>query len=129
MANLTASYGFSFEKCMYGGAQPSLIECAALTAAADIYVGDPVKLSGTGDSSGRPSITVCTAGDMVFGYAAGIKATGPDGLNKLYSDSADTVLVLPALPGVVMRVNGGAVSSNGTSLNDIGLRFDHASRS
>jgi hypothetical protein len=124
MANATASYGFVYVKSLYGPEPPN-IECAALTAASDLYVGDPVKLSGTGDSQGRPSITKADAGDMVFGVVEGFKATGPDNLNKMYSDSADTVMVKPALPGVVFRVNGGSVASNGASLNDIGLRFDH----
>jgi len=126
MANATADYGFSYVRSY--GVEPSTIECAALTAASDLYVGDPVILSGTGDSSGRPSITRAAADTStvnVFGVVAGIKATGPDNLNKLYSDSADTVIVIPTMPGTVWRVNGSDVTSNGTSLNDIGLRFDH----
>jgi len=121
MANATADYGFSYVRSHFG--EPQEIECAALAAAADLYVGDPVKLSGTGDSQGRPSITVAAAGDMVFGVVTGVKATGPDNLNKMYSDSADTIIVTPAGPGVVFRVNAGSVS--GANLNDIGLRFDH----
>jgi len=122
MANSTADYGF-VPVASYGG-EIRQIECAALTAASDLYVGDPVKLSGTGDSSARPSITVAAAGDAnIFGVVVGIKASGPDGLTKMYSDSADTVIVVPTLPGTVFRVN--ASNTTGARLDDIGLRFDH----
>ena len=119
MANATADYGFSYVRSLLGP-EPANIECAVLTAGSDLYVGDPVKLSGTGDSQGRPSITVAAAGDFVFGVVEGIKATGPDNLNKQFSDSADTVMVKPAMQGVVFRVN-----TDSFNLNDIGLRFDH----
>jgi len=122
MANATADYGFSYVRS-YAGPEPANIECAALTAASDLYVGDPVKLSGTGDSSGRPSITVAAAGDMVFGVVEGFKASGPDNLNQMYSNSADTVMVKPTLQGVVFRVN--TSNTTGARLDDIGLRFDH----
>jgi len=118
MANATANYGFTYVRSHFGEPQP--IECAVLAAGSDLYVGDPVQLSGTGDSSGRPSVTEAAATEVVYGVVVGIKATGPDGLNKQYSDSADTVIVIPAGPGVVFRVN-----TDSFSLNDIGLRFDH----
>jgi len=126
MANATADYGFSYVRS-YVGPEPANIECAALTGDADLYVGDPVKLSGSGDSSGRPSITVAAAGDMVFGVVEGFKATGPDNLNKMYSNSADTVMVKPTLPGVVFRVNAGGAT--GARLDNIGLRLDHVAGS
>ena len=90
MANLTADYGFVPMYNLVG--EIRLIECAALAAASDLYVGDPVKLSGTGDSSGRPSITVAAAGDTsIFGVVDSILPSGPDSLAKQYSNSADTV--------------------------------------
>jgi len=122
MANATADYGFVPLYSLVGEIRQ--IECAALTAASDLYVGDPVKLSGTGDSSGRPSVTVAAAGDAtIFGVVVGIVASGPDNLNKQYSNSADTVMVVPALAATVFRVN--ASNTTGASLNDIGLTFDH----
>ncbi len=122
MANATADYGFSYVRSYYGP-EPANIECAALTAADNLFVGDPVKLSGTGDSQGRPSITVAAAGDMVFGIVEGVKATGPDNLNKQFSNSADTIFVKPTLSGVVFRVNAGGAT--GAKLDNIGLRLDH----
>jgi len=121
MANATADYGFAYVKSHSG--EPKAIGCAVLTAGTDLYVGDPVILSGTGDSSGRPSITRAAAQTTtvnVFGVVQGFKATGTDNLSKQYSDSADTVIVLPTTPGSIWRVN-----SDSASLDDIGLRFDH----
>lgn len=126
MANLTAAYGF-VPMYSYSG-EIREIECAALTGDSDLYVGDPVKLSGTGDSQGRPSITVAAAGDaLVFGVVVGVKATGPDNLNKMYSDSADTIIVVPTLMGTVFRVN--PAGGTGVALDDIGLLHDHISGS
>ena len=122
MANATADYGFAYVRCHLGDPQP--IECAALAAASDLYIGDPVKLSGTADSSARPSITVAAAGDTsIFGVVTGVKATGPDNLNKMHSTSADTIIVMPTGPGAIFRVN--ASGATGTRLDDIGLGFDH----
>ncbi len=124
MANSTADYGFAYVKSMYG-VVPALIECAVVTAGSDLYVGDPVVLSGTGDSLSRPTVTQSAANTNVFGVVQSIKATGSDGLAKQYSDSADTVMVMPTLPGSIFRVNGPGGGANEASLNDIGLRFDH----
>ena len=121
MANVTADYGFAYVRTH--GAKPQGIECAVLTAGSDLYVGDPVILSGTGDSQSRPSITQAAADTStvnIYGVVQGFKATGTDNLSKQYSDSADTVIVLPTVPGSIWRVN-----SDSASLNDIGLRFDH----
>lgn len=127
MANLTADYGFAYVKSLFGGT-PTLIECAVLTAGSDLFVGDPVKLSGTADSASRPSITVAAAADTsIFGVVQSIKATGSDGLAKQYSDSADTVMVMPTAPGAVFRVN--AAGSSGPALNDIGMSGDHVAGS
>ncbi len=124
MANSTADYGFSYVRSHLG--EPKQIECAALSAAENLFVGDPVKLSGTGDSQGRPSITVADAGDEnIFGVVEGVKATGPDNLAKMYSNSADTIMVMPTGPGVVFRVNGPGGGASEASLNDIGLLFNH----
>lgn len=126
MANVSANYGFAYVRSH--GAEPKDIECAALTGATDLYVGDPVVLSGSGDSFGRPSVTRAGADTttvMVFGVIQGVKATGPDNLHKQYSDSADTIIVKPTLPGTVWRVNSGEVGGHGFALNDIAQRLDH----
>jgi len=122
MANATADYGFVALYSLVGEIRQ--MECAALTAASNLFVGDPVKFSGTADSQARPSITVAAAGDTsIMGVVSGIKATGPDNLNKLHSDSADTVIVTPTLPTTVFRAN--ASNTTGARLDDIGLLFDH----
>ena len=124
MANATADYGFAFVRSY--DVEATHIECAVLTGGSDLFVGDPVVLAGSGDSQGRPTVTRAaddTTTVNVFGVIDGIKATGSDGLNKQFSDSADTVIVIPTMPGYVFRVN--ASNTTGVSLNDIGQRMDH----
>lgn len=128
MANATADYGFVYVSSPYGIA-PELIECAVLDAADDIYIGDPIILTGTGDAAGRPSVTRAgndSTTNNVFGVVQGILATGPDNLHKQYSSGPDTILVMPTLPGVRFRVNP---TSTGLQLDDIGQRFDHVQAS
>ena len=122
MANATADYGFVPLYSLSGDIRN--INCAVLAAATDLYVGDPVKFSGTGDSSGRPSITRADAGDdTVMGVIIGFKASGPDNLNQMYSTGADTAIVTPTLAHTVFRVNAGGTT--GVDLNDIGNCFNH----
>jgi len=127
MANATAAYGFEFHSSLYpgGSGTPPTIECAVLTAAGDIFVGDAVKLSGTGDSEGRASIdAIPTAEVVVYGVVVGLKASGPDSLATQYIASADSgvAIVIPALPGYIFRVN--PEGATGVALNDIGLLVD-----
>jgi len=125
MANVSQDYGFVPVDTLSGEIRK--IECSKAAGLNEAhFVGDPVKLAGSGDTSGRPTVQIADAGDAnIFGVIVGIKATGPDGLATLSSaaSTAATLIVVPTLPGTVFRVN--ASNTTGARLDDIGLGFDH----
>ena len=125
MANVDADYGFE-PMSNYSGYIREM-ECAVLAGyGIALFVGDPVKFGGTGDSQGRPSIIVSDAGDTnTMGVIIGFKASSPDSLTTQHSlaSTADIAIVVPTLPFTVFRVN--ASNTTGARLNDIGLLFDH----
>lgn len=135
MANATADYGLVPYYSLSGGGLPPAIKCVALsTYATDLFVGDPVILAGSADQEGRPSVNIAvgsegTESTGIFGVIMGFKPVGPDSLNTIYGVASTTrvLVVMPALPHVVFRVNSS--NTTGPNPNDIGLGFDLVSGS
>jgi len=128
MANATADYGFVPYDSISG--EIRTFEAAVLVAAGDLFVGDAVEFSGTGDSQGRASIdAAAAAAARICGVIVGFKASGPDGLATQYiaSANAGTAIVVPTLSTTIFRVNGHGAT--GVALNDIGLSADHVAGS
>lgn len=124
MANATADYGFVPYKNFVGEIRN--FEAAVLVAAGDLFVGDAVEFSGSGDSQGRPSIAAAAAAAArICGVIVGFKASGPDGLATQFIASADTgtAIVVPTLSSTLFRVN--ANGSEGAAIEDIGLSANH----
>lgn len=71
MANRDATCGLKLIGSL-SGRMPSTMVCALLAAdATATFVGDPVKLSGTADADGIPSIAQAAATDPIFGVITG----------------------------------------------------------
>jgi len=125
MANQTAAYGFVPMYHLSG--EIRMIECSKAAGLGEAhFVGDPVKMAGSADSEGRPTVQVADAADAtIFGVIKGIKPVGPDSLNVLKSpaSTAATLIVVPATAEMVFRVN--AEGATGAALNDVGLTYDH----
>jgi hypothetical protein len=90
-----------------------------------VYIGDVVKLAGSADSTGKPTVTLAAAGDAVVGVVIGF-APNRDDLNiagqKRAASTARDVLVVDD-PNAIFEVE----VSNGTpTAADTGLNFNHA---
>lgn len=128
MANVVKDYGLKPVYVQGGGNLP-VTTCVALSGASALFVGDPVILAGSGDTSGRPSIDIAvgsegTESTNIFGVVTGIQAAGPDSLatHGGATGSARIVQVVMAFPQVVFQVN--ASNTTGANPQDIGLNFD-----
>jgi hypothetical protein len=92
----------------YNGA--ANVYSVAAGEANNIFVGDPVIISGTGDTNGVPGVARAAAGDritgVVVGFAPNPDATGAMALNRGYrtASTADYVLVADD-PSLVFEVN------------------------
>lgn len=66
------------------GCPLNIEECAILAGdGTATFVGDLVKLEGTGDTDGTPSVIQAAAGDTAYGVIVGFKAN-PDNLGQLH---------------------------------------------
>ena len=130
MANATADYGLVPVRSLTGGGLPPCVRCVALSGyAVALFRGDPVILAGSGDTSGRPNVNIAigsegTESTGIYGVIMGFKATDPDSLSTTHGLASTTrvLLVMPALPTVVFRVNSS--NTTGPNPNDIGYGFD-----
>jgi hypothetical protein len=129
MANTSRPNGFKPVKHQNGS--PFNGQCNQYTLlAADgtaVYIGDPVKLSGTADSvyGNAPSVALAAAGDAIVGIVVGFAALptnlNVDGTGRAAS-TLRTVFVADATD-LVFEVE----TSNGTpAITDIGLNINHA---
>ena len=122
MANADAPAGFTpvggLDSSPYNG---GMIECAILAAdATATFIGDAVKLSGTADADGAPSVAQCAASDRVFGVVAGF-AADPDNLSNQYrlASTLRKCYVVPALDNLFMVQADGAFA-----ITDVGQMAD-----
>ena len=107
MANVDNVTGFSFYKNLHMDGPAQTWECVVLSAGAAVFVGDAVKLNGTGDLQGRPDVIIAAATNTnIFGVINHIQASGPDAL-KTHDGATgrDRVVgVIPALEGYLFQV-------------------------
>lgn len=130
MANAAKDYGLIPIRSLTGGGLPPAIRCVALSGyGTNLFIGDPVILAGSGDTSGRPSVNIAIGSEGsestgIFGVITGFTPQNPDSLNVNYGAASTTriLTVIPALPTVVFRVN--ASNTTGPNPNDIGYGFD-----
>ena len=94
----------------------------------DIFVGDPVTISGTGDTDGVPGVALTAAGDritgVVVGFAPDPAETGAMALNRGYrtASTADYLLVADD-PDLLFEANEDGVGGF-LATTDIGLNVD-----
>lgn len=83
MANLDRPSGLRPVRTL-SGAPFKIEECCILAAdGTATFVGDPVKLSGTGHTDGTPAVVQAAAGDALFGVVVGF-APDPTNLNLVH---------------------------------------------
>lgn len=129
MANTSRIAGFRPVKHVTGAPYNGQVNAYTLVAAdgTAVYVGDPVKLSGTADSGygDKPSITLAAAGDAIIGVVVGFLPNYSD-LNITGQARAASTLrtaLVADQPDLVFEVE----TSNGTlTILDIGLNINHA---
>lgn len=144
MANTSRINGFKVVKHLNGSPYNGQANIYYVPSAADeIFVGDIVKLGGTADSFGIPTVDLAAVGNTPVGVVVGILANKFDPLGKMTHGSI--ILDLPAVsqiaaagagyvlvadsPDIVMEVE----TSNGTLVaadigNNISLALGTASR-
>lgn len=132
MANVNRAYGLVPVKSI-GGWNGETIPCVALSSyGTALFIGDPVILAGSGDTSGRPSINIGVGGGTTtnfYGVIVGFQPSNPDSL-LTHAGAASTTriaMVVPALPHYVFQIN--ASGSTGANPDDIGNGFDLVSGS
>lgn len=123
MANADSPFGFRPVMMMDGSPYNGhAIECVLLAADnTATFVGDAVKLSGTGSADGtKPSVAQCAAGDEIFGVVVGFEYD-PDDLGTIYraASTLRTCHVVPALD-CLFEIQ----ESGGIAITDIGATFD-----
>ena len=100
-ANPTVNGGLKYVGNILGDAPGGCITCVTLTAdASPIGIGDPVKLEGTGNVAGLPSVIRCAEGDRIFGVVEGVlpDTSGliSEGLKYRAGSTARALAVRPA---------------------------------
>lgn len=111
----------------YNGATRTYIKAAADAVA--MFIGDPVKLSGTGSATAKyPEVAVATAGDTIVGVCVGFEFPVPRGTT--YSPaSTEAFPIVTNDPNLLFEVQedsvGGALTADDIGLN-IDLVFTHA---
>ncbi len=107
----------------YNGAAIRMYKAAGTTVTNDMFVGDLVTFSGTGDASGVPGVSVATAGaaNAVLGCVVGVEADPAHLDRATWIDGADAGYVMVCVdPNVVYEAQaGGAVpiTSIGENVN------------
>ena len=141
MANVSRINGFRPVKHLNGSPYNGQANIYYVASAGDeILVGDVVKLAGSADANGIPSVDISAAGDVSVGVVVGIMHSKFDPVGKLSTGAVS--LDLPAAnqiavsgagyvlvadsPDVVFEVQ----TSNGTpAVENIGLNASHANGS
>lgn len=141
MANTSRIQGFRVVGNMHGGSAVGQANLYYVASAADeILVGDVVKLSGSGDTTGVPGADLCGATDVPCGIVVGLMQSKFDPTGKMTTGAVS--LDLPAAaqiaasgsgyimviddPDVKMEVE---VSNGSFAVTDIGLNASHANGS
>ena len=124
MANADVPFGFkpvaNLDSSPWSG---GTLECAILAAdGTATFIGDAVKLSGTADADGVPSVVQCAAGDEIFGVVVSFDADRDD-LSKQYREASTlrkcrVVPALDALFEIQEDSDGGALA-----ITDVGNTF------
>lgn len=87
-----------------------------------LFVGDAVKLAGSADADGVPTVAQAAAGDLIVGVVTGIKPDTDEGLNYRAASTAAYVYVCDA-PDVIFEAQedsvGGALAAT-----DVGNNVD-----
>jgi hypothetical protein len=87
-----------------------------------LYVGDPVKLAGSADSAGVPSVTHCAAGDTISGVVVGFQ----DAASMSLGYGAASTIRYPLLArgsNIVFEIQDDGVGGD-LAAADIGLNAD-----
>lgn len=129
MANTSRIAGFRPVKHVTGAPYNGQVNAYTIVAAdgTAVYVGDPVKLSGTADSGygDKPSVVLAAAGDAIIGVVVGFLPNYSD-LNITGQARAASTLrtaLVADQPDLIFEVE----TSNGTlTIVDIGLNINHA---
>jgi len=93
----------------------------------DIFVGDVVKLAGSADTDGVPTIGICAVNELAVGVVVSIEAKPSAGLDQIYSPTAEVGYALvcddpDAIFQVQMDDTDGA---DAMIADDIGKNFQH----
>jgi len=141
MANTSRPKGFTVAKQGNGAPYNGRATLYYVSSASDeILVGDVVKLGGSADANGIPTVDLCGATDVPVGVVVGVHHSKFDPMGKMTTGS--TALDLPAVAQVAA---GGAAyimvaddptlifeveTSNGTpAVANVGLNVSHANGS
>lgn len=124
MANTNAPFGLQWLGDLSSGLANGMIHTYVIPSsdAANYFVGDPVKSTGTSTSDGVPTVTLAAAGDTMRGVIIGFKFN-PDNLNITYGAASTTRYVYVVDAPFAEFV----VQTNGTlAITDIGANMDLA---
>jgi hypothetical protein len=138
MANTSKINGFRPVKHLNGSPYNGQSNIYYVASAGDeILVGDPVKLAGSADANGIPSVDIAGASDVCVGVVVGVLHNKFDPAGKLNSGS--TTLDLPNAAQIAVSGSGYVLvadspdvvyeveTSNGTpAVENIGLNASHA---
>lgn len=116
-ANPTVNGGLRYVGSILGEAPGGCITCVTLTAdGTRIGIGDPVKLEGTGNVQGMPSVIQCAAGDPIFGVVEGVlpDTSGliSEGLKYRAASTVRTLAVRPADNVSIFEIQEDNVAAN-----------------
>lgn len=124
MANANIAFGLTPVKnadgSPYNGA--THLAYAPATDGTALYIGDPVKLAGSADAAGVPSVTRCAAGDTITGVVVGFQ----DSASMLLGYGAASTARYPLLArgsNVVFEIQEDSVGGALAAV-DIGLNAD-----
>ena len=92
------------------------------TDATAVYVGDAVKLAGSADADGVPTVAQAAAGDTLIGVVVGVVADTQESTVYRAASTARYVLVADD-PGLIFRVQEDSVAST-LAATDVGNNAD-----
>jgi len=141
MANTSRINGFRPIKHKSGAPYNGQATLYYVSSATDeILVGDVVKLGGTADANGVPSVDICGASDVPVGIVVGLKHSKFDATGGMTTGSVS--LDLPAVAQIAASGSGYVlvaddpeieceveVSNGSFAVTDIGLNASHANGS